>query len=342
MANISESKKTKRFISYFALPLLLILLLCIFFLEEIRNKFNPVSRTLGEKPWRCLLNSGAEISRIPASNDHFGSIDLVTVNSCGRRVFFYEAIPRSLSDKAAVVLALHQTTNSGKNEVMGLGGDLNLSHGKSFYERGHIVIAPDIFLAGQSYNDQIAWSTERFYQEFPDWSAMGVMLEDHMAVSRYAEKFKDRCKVAVGHSLGGHNALFLGAFNKNINVVISNGGFSSIASDVKANRWSRDSGFIYIPLLKPYVKALPPKELPWDFDDVLKLINPRPALIIHGKNDGEWPNNNSVPELVAKANDGSAEPGISLIFHEGGHYFGLEQQMAAIEFAEQSCEKTYN
>jgi len=107
---------------------------------------------------------------------------------------------------------------------------------------------------------------------------MGRMLADHQRAIDTVLKMgrRPRCIAAVGHSLGGHNALLLAALDPRINIVVSSAGFERIASDLNAERWARASWFVYMPKLRPYMSKPPPRQLPWDFDDVLLAIHPRP------------------------------------------------------------------
>ena len=179
------------------------------------QKAMAITNTLGEFPYSCYWNLGKEIERNTLEKSGFGSIDRVVINSCGKRVYLLEAMPVSTHGKPEVVVALHQTTNSGKKEVMGFDGDKNLAYGRTFFESGFVVIAPDAFIAGENLDPATGWDTGAFYNEFPKWSAMGRMLIDNLSVVRYAEKkYSPQCMAVVGHSLGGHNALFLGAFEE--------------------------------------------------------------------------------------------------------------------------------
>ena len=307
--------------------------LCIFYFLSQDTKRAVIARYLGERPFACYINSGKETGRTKISKDERGSIDRVVLNSCGKSVYIYEAIPKTVAKTSVIVIALHQTTNYGKDEVMGFDGDSNLSYGRTFFENGFIVISPDVFVAGENYSPATGWDTAPFYREFPKWSAMGRMLQDDLAVSRYVEyKYPSNCVAAVGHSLGGHNALFLGAFVEKIDDVVSSAGFESISLDENASRWARDSWFVYMPLLKPYLSSPPPRKTPWDFDDLLKLIAPRPILVFQGLNDGTWTNPESASSLVSWVNQAYIHPPIEGVFHAEGHKFGYQMQLQSVDF----------
>jgi len=82
---------------------------------------------------------------------------------------------------------------------------------------------------------------------------------------------------AIGHSLGGHSALFVAAFDKRIRAVLTSCGFTSMAYYYGGNLkgWSSDR---YMPLIAG-VYHNSPKELPFDFSDILLAIAPRAVFV---------------------------------------------------------------
>lgn len=307
------------------------------------SKKQIIEKTLGQAPFSCSRGFGKIINKNVIQKDNNGIVYRVSINSCGSIVHAYQAVPKNSDSNTPVVIALHQTTNAGKDEVMGFGGDFNMAYGKKFFESGFIVISPDVFVAGENYNTVSGWDTSGFYQNFPSWSAMGKMLHDHLSTTRFARKeYPHSCIAVVGHSLGGHNAIFLAAFEENIDVVVSSAGFESIATDREAMRWSRDSWFVYMPLLRPYVAMDAPRQVPWDFDDLLKIIFPRPVMIIQGMNDDSWKNPESVESIVHTASviyKINGLPEINTIFHYDGHGFGPSLQQKSVDFVTESCRK---
>jgi hypothetical protein len=82
---------------------------------------------------------------------------------------------------------------------------------------------------------------------------------------------------AVGHSLGGHNALFLAAFDARVRAVVTSCGFTSFhkykGGDLAG--WSHRG---YMPrIASEYGNS--PDRMPFDFDDVLEAISPRPVFV---------------------------------------------------------------
>lgn len=325
----------------FSLLLLTVLHGCAsYFYPGTEYLSESIIKTLGVRPANCGIRSGAVLSESVISEDRNGQIKRVVINSCGNAVPAYVAIPRVVRAGNPVVIALHQTANVGKDEVMGIRGEPGFAYGKKFLQSGFIVVSPDIFLAGENYDMQSSWDTEKFYREYPNWSAMGRMLQDNIAASNYARReFSPTCMSAVGHSLGGHNALFLSAFDGDIDVVVSSAGFESIARDEHAERWARRSLFVYMPELREVVETKAPRKVPWDFDDILNLISPRPVLVMQGRNDENW-NANSAADMVFSANQrsGLGTPLIRLLLHDRGHDFSEPLQDAAVQFVSDQCQ----
>jgi dienelactone hydrolase len=92
----------------------------------------------------------------------------------------------------------------------------------------------------------------------------------------------------IGHSLGGHNALFLATFDERVRVVVSSCGFNVFAKhaggDIRA--WSSR---YYMPRIKA-VYGDDPSKLPFDFTEVLAGLAPRAVFVnapLHDQPDFE-------------------------------------------------------
>ena len=80
----------------------------------------------------------------------------------------------------------------------------------------------------------------------------------------------------IGHSLGGHNALFLAVFDERVKAIVSSCGFNVFAKhnggDVRA--WSSR---YYMPRIRTEYGDTPGK-IPFDFTEVLAALAPRPMF----------------------------------------------------------------
>jgi dienelactone hydrolase len=92
----------------------------------------------------------------------------------------------------------------------------------------------------------------------------------------------------IGHSLGGHNALWLAAFDERIAVVVSSCGFNSFGSYAASpyaggnlQNWAQDR---YMPRIASKFEN-DPRKVPFDWPEVLAAIAPRKVFINAPIND---------------------------------------------------------
>jgi hypothetical protein len=80
----------------------------------------------------------------------------------------------------------------------------------------------------------------------------------------------------IGHSLGGHNSMFVGVFDERIKCIVANCGFCSFPTYMKGNLagWSHDG---YMPRIRSVYETKPEK-MPFDFTEVVAALAPRAFL----------------------------------------------------------------
>ncbi len=103
------------------------------------------------------------------------------------------------------VLCLHQTTRIGKDEPAGLGGLSNLHYARHLAERGWVALAPD-------YPNFGTYRFDAYSHGYASATMKGIV--NHMAAVSLLRRYGR--VAACGHSLGGHNALFLAAFDERV------------------------------------------------------------------------------------------------------------------------------
>jgi len=217
----------------------------------------------------------------------------------GETVTAYLLRPDELAVPAPAVLALHQTVASGKDEVAGLDGEREFAYGHELAQRGYIVLAPDHLTAGERiYPGKESFDSGPFYEQYPAWSMVGKNLEDSMSAIDVLwmldEVDKDRLGV-IGHSHGGHNAIFAAALDDRIKVAVSNCGLSAFSDEEERLEWSLEDGYIYIPKLRKYfLENLDP---PFDLHEVAALIAPRSWLNISSYLDFAYGNQEFLAEV---------------------------------------------
>lgn len=172
-------------------------------------------------------------------------------------------------------IALHQTTAIGKDEPAGLGGKPNLHYAKELVERGWVVLVPDYPSFGEDKTDFDRDVYGRGYQSGTMYGIVNhIRGVDLLAAHPRVDK---RRIAAIGHSLGGHNALFLAAFDSRIRATVTSCGFTAFAKYYGGNLkgWTSQR---YMPRIAA-VYGNSPAQVPFDFSDVFASIAPRAIFI---------------------------------------------------------------
>jgi Prolyl oligopeptidase family len=175
---------------------------------------------------------------------------------------------RSNVERLPAVIALHQTNGRlGKDEVAGLAGSENLQYGRELAERGYVVLAPDYPSLGEYKYDFEA-------DQFDSGSMKGIW--NHMRCVDLLcslDNVNPNRIGAVGHSLGGHNAIFLAVFDERIRATISSCGWTPF-HDYYGGKLVGWSGERYMPRIEN-VYHLDPDQVPFDFYELVAAIAPR-------------------------------------------------------------------
>jgi dienelactone hydrolase len=187
------------------------------------------------------------------------------------RVPAYLLIPAGRSGKLPAMLCLHQTTRIGKGEPAGLGGNSNLAYAAELAERGYVTLAPDYPNFGESVFDP-------YTNGYTSATMKGI--RNHMAAVDVLASMRevDKRRIgAIGHSLGGHNALFAAVFDERIAAVVTSCGFTSFAKYKGGDLtgWSHRG---YMPRIAE-VYGKNPAQMPFDFSEILGAIAPRPIFV---------------------------------------------------------------
>lgn len=194
----------------------------------------------------------------------------------GARVPAYLLIPKRLlggaaQEKSHAILCLHPTDNSsGCKVVVGLGGKEHRQYAAELAERGFVTLAP-------------AYPLLADYQ--PDLAGLGYVSGTMKAIwdNRRGLDLLDSLPFvwpgnygAIGHSLGGHNSVYTAVFDERLQAVVSSCGLDSFA-DYKGGDITGWTSPRYMPRLADYKGRS--GETPFDFDEILAALAPRPVLI---------------------------------------------------------------
>ncbi len=190
------------------------------------------------------------------------------------RVPAYLLVPHAQPTALPAMLCLHPTQfELGKAQICGLGGQASRFYAHELAEAGYVCLAPDYpGFADYKYDfaaNQAEYASGTMKAIWNNIRGLDL-LETLPCVDR------DRIG-AIGHSLGGHNALFTAAFDQRIRCVISSCGFNTFADYYQGNLkgWSSDR---YMPRIATQFE-LDPKKMPFDFPEVLAAIAPRPTFV---------------------------------------------------------------
>ena len=250
----------------------------------------------------------------------------------GKRVPAYLFLPSHSKKKRPAVLCLHQTTNLGKGEPSGLGGNPNLHYALHLAQRGYVTLAPDYPSFGEHAWD---FKGKRAYAS----GTMKAIWDNIRAVDLLQSLPEvDAARIGcIGHSLGGHNALFTAAFETRIAVIVSSCGFTTFLRDDMPS-WT---GPRYMPRIAA-VYQNDPARVPFDFPEILGCLAPRPFLACAALHDKDF-DVRGVKECLA-----AARPIYTLLgkaSHLDGYYpdsphdFPKDARTAAYAFLDKHLQK---
>ncbi len=225
------------------------------------------------------------------------------------------------------VVCLHQTTAIGKDEPAGLGPKTNLAYGLELARRGYVALCPDYPNYGEYKFDAYAAGYVSATMK-GIWNHMRAV--DVLEAMAEVEPGRIAC---IGHSLGGHNPLFLAAFDERVKAAVSSCGFTSFPKYYggKLAGWSHAG---YMPRIAS-VYGCDPKRMSFDFTEVLAAIAPRAVFINAPLHDSNF-DVSGVRDCLAAARGvyallGAADK-LSAVHPDSAHDFPPAARQAAYDF----------
>jgi pimeloyl-ACP methyl ester carboxylesterase len=209
----------------------------------------------------------------------------------GERVPAYLYLPKrsGIMGKLPAMVALHPTGLSGKKIVDGEGLP-NRGYAKELAERGYVVIAPDY--PGYGDLEKFDFSNSRYQS-----GTMAAIFYHMRCVDVLCQMEEvDRDKIGViGHSLGGHNAMFVGAFDPRLKVIVVSCGWTQMEDyDIgtaaieqyggRLGPWAQDR---YMPRIRD-VYQLDDNKIPFNFHEIIALLAPRAFFSNSPLNDSNF------------------------------------------------------
>ncbi|MGV3486155.1 MAG: alpha/beta hydrolase [Planctomycetaceae bacterium] len=243
----------------------------------------------------------------------------------GDRIPAYLLIPKNLTSRAPAMLCLHGTGGS-RGRTAGLGDDYP-RYALELAQRGYVTIAPDYTLLGENQTDPATLG-------FASGTMKGIWSHIRAVdlLTSLPEVDPDRMG-CIGVSLGGHNSLFVAAFDTRLKVVVTSSGFDSFLDYMNGDPtgWCQTR---YMPRIET-VYGKDPRKLPFDFPEVLAAIAPR-ALYIHAPQSDSNFKLESVKRCVQAAQGvyellGAADKLVA-VYPPGEHGFPMEGRLDSYAF----------
>lgn len=257
---------------------------------EIRRGFEAIAGPLPGRERRCPLNFLIdEVS----SHDGFSRCRVSYQTEPGQRVEAYLLIPHSTCHRGRcpAALCLHQTHPQGKRVVVGLGNSPDDEYGVELARRGFVCLAPPYPMLADYQPDipGLGYASGTMKAIWDNRRALDVL-----ASLPYVRRGP---VAAIGHSLGGHNAIFTALLDDRIGVVVTSCAFDSFVDYMNGDL----TGWVqtrYLPRLREYLGR--PADVPFDFYELIAALAPRPlfASAPLGDTNFQW---RSVARIAAAA-----------------------------------------
>jgi pimeloyl-ACP methyl ester carboxylesterase len=129
-----------------------------------------------------------------------------------------------------------------------------------------------------------------FYDRYPHWSAMGRMVEDTRAAIDALQKdtLVDPQRIYLfGYSIGGTVGLYTAALDSRVQGVVSICGFTPMRTDTAEKGMGGVARYSHERAMMPRLGFFIGHEaqIPYDFQDLLGAISPRPVLVVQPELD---------------------------------------------------------
>lgn len=238
--------------------------------QRRRDIITGIEATMGPLPDRSALGP-VQFEIVPDSRVESDTVTREKLSidvGDGDHVPAWLMVPKGIRGRAPAVLALHQTNGVlGKDEVAGLAGSANLHYGLELAQRGYVVLAPDYPTLGE-----YAYYFEN--DRFVSGSMKGIW--NHL---RCMDLLCERADVdperigAIGHSLGGHNAIFLAVFDPRVKAIVTSCGWTPF-HDYYGGDLTGWTGERYVSRIRE-VYGQDPDRVPWDYYEMIAALAPR-------------------------------------------------------------------
>jgi dienelactone hydrolase len=238
--------------------------------DHIRANMELVMGRLPEKsPLPLDTKTGATTKLTQYTRQH-----VTFVVEEGDRLTGWLLIPHGVSEnrRAPAMICLPGSAAPGKDSPAGLTANADRAYAHELAERGYVCLVLDYPLLHTA-----EYKTDPYRLKYDSATMKGIVNHRRGVDLLQSLPYVDGDAIGViGHSLGGHNALFLAVFDPRVKAIVSSCGFNVFAKhnqgDVRA--WSSN---YYMPRIKT-VYGDQPAKIPFDFTEVLAALAPRPVF----------------------------------------------------------------
>ena len=153
-------------------------------------------------------------------------------------------------------------------------------------DAGYAVLAYD----QSGFGSRMDETSKAYQDKFPHWSQMGRMVEDARAAAAALGNdpmINPKAIYLFGYGLGGSVALYAAALEPKVAGIVCVAGFTPMRTDTAATgtggiaRYAVDRPLI--PRLGFFIGS--ESRIPYDFDDILATIAPRPVYVVNPQYD---------------------------------------------------------
>lgn len=231
----------------------------------------------------------------------------------------------------SALVALHPTGASGKELIAGNHPKKNRQYGNELAQRGYVVVCPDY----PSFGEQSSYDFDC------DRYASGTMkgIVNHVRCVDLLESlsYVDKHRIGViGHSLGGHNAIFLAAFDQRIKAVVTSCGWTPF-HDYYGGKIAGWTSSRYMPALKEKYN-LDPDKVPFDFYELIASLAPRSFYSVSPTGDSNF-DFRGVKKAQSKIEKiyslHGAEKNCQIVYPDCAHDFPKMEREKAYRFLDQ-------
>lgn len=297
--------------------------------EHIRANMEVVMGRLPERSEPPLDMETGEPTRL----QHYSRQHVTFVVEGGDRLPGWLLVPHKASEQARCpgMICLPGSSAPGKDIPAGLTSSADRAYAHELAERGFVCLVLDYPLLHTA-----EYKTDPYEHKYDSATMKGIVNHRRGVDLLQSLAYVDVDAIGViGHSLGGHNALFLAVFDARVKAIVSSCGFNVFAKhnhgDVRA--WSSK---YYMPRIKT-VYGDDPAKIPFDFTEVLAALAPRPVFAnapLHDAPDFEVSGVRDcfMAALPVYRNIFQAADRLVARHPDAGHAFPVAERQAAYEF----------